>query len=47
VENGRDDVPGMRQDGRNAYEILTSSGKKLEIITNENEGKNENNPLHR
>ena len=32
---------------RNVYEILTSSGKKLEIITNENEGKNENNPLHR
>lgn len=47
MENGRDDVPGMRQDGRNAYEILTLSGKKLEIITNGNEGKDENDSLHR
>ena len=32
---------------RNAYEILTLSGKRLEIITNGNERKGENNPLHR
>lgn len=31
----------------NAYEILTSSGKRLEIITNRNEGKDEKNTLHR
>lgn len=32
---------------RNAYQILSSSGKKLEIITNETGGENENNPLRR
>ncbi len=40
-------MPCLRQDGRNAYEILTSSGKRLEIITNGIEGKDENNPLYR
>jgi len=47
VENGRDDVPSMRQGGRNAYETLTLLGKRLEIITNGNERKDEKNPLHR
>ena len=36
----------IRSRKRNAYEIVTSSGEKLEIITNGNEGKDENNPLH-
>jgi hypothetical protein len=40
-------MPCMRQDGRNAYEILTASGKRLEIITNGNERKDEKNPLFR
>jgi len=32
---------------RNAYQILSSSGKKLEIITDGNDGKDENDPLYR
>jgi hypothetical protein len=31
VENGRNDVPCLGQDGRNAYEILTSLGKNWEL----------------